>query len=162
MTLMTIVKTVDSVMSSPDLVDPCNSWDVSLLIFLCLVHEVVGSLLSLGISVGSLPYLVWVTDMTGDACSLYIRRMCHRTLDPCGRHMFWLNFTLDKIIASLVLEWYCHILATLHNTSEDGAILWYWRRLDCLREKPSKYLVEEDLLTSAQIFCVGIMQKKAL
>ena len=25
MTLMTIVKTVDSVMSSPDLVDPCNS-----------------------------------------------------------------------------------------------------------------------------------------
>ena len=28
MNLMTIVKTVDSVMSSPDLVDSCNPWDV--------------------------------------------------------------------------------------------------------------------------------------
>ena len=56
MTLMTIVKTVDSVRSSRDLVDPCNSGDVSLLIFLCLTGEVVESLLSLGISVGSLSH----------------------------------------------------------------------------------------------------------
>ena len=54
MTLMT----VDFVMSSPDLVDPCNSTDVSLLIFICMIHEVGGSLLSVGISVGSLSYLV--------------------------------------------------------------------------------------------------------
>ena len=72
MTLITIVKTVDSVMSSPDLVDPCNSWDVSLLIFLYLTHEVVESLLSLGISAGSLPHLIWVTDMIGDRCSPYM------------------------------------------------------------------------------------------
>ena len=57
MTLMTIVKTVDSVMSSPDIADPCNSWYVSLPISLCLTHEVVGSVLSLGISVGSFPHL---------------------------------------------------------------------------------------------------------
>ena len=106
--------------------------------FLCLTRVVVGSLLYLGIYVGSLLHVVWVTNMTGDTCSQYIRRICHRTLDPCGRHLFWLNFIYDKIIANLVIERYCHTLATHHIICEDGLIVWYWRRLNGLRENPSE------------------------
>ena len=75
-----------------------------------------------------LRYICWISVVSrisdrsdpGYMRTICIIIICNWIPYYCGRHMFWLNCSSDKIIANLILEMYCHILPTHHIISEDG------------------------------------------